>query len=118
MSEVVKYVRLQGFANLSLDDAGRLTLMMCEPDGTPLSGTERIFFSNIPDAPKPGTKPVKFHPPIKFLNVDLLAQFNKADFTRYQPLWNKIQPQLTWDSAIIPDESNMELMNPTGPPKP
>lgn len=118
MDEIVKYVRLQGYAHLGLAEDGRLTLMMCGPDGVPLSDIERIFFSNIPNTPKPDTKPVEFHPPIKFLGIDLLAQFNKADFDRYQPLWTKIQPNLTWGNALIPDTSNMEHMNPTGPPKP
>lgn len=119
MDEEVKYVRLRGFGQIGFDEEGRLTLTMCDPDGQPLAGVERVFFSHIPGQRRSlpdGTSVI--NPPIKFLDIDLLAQFNQQDFNRYQPLWSKIQPGLTWQNALVPTPLTMPNMNPTGPPKP
>lgn len=126
-TETVKYVRLQGNANLGIADDGRLTLHMCQPERVPLPGVEPIFFSFIPGTAKgsvpsdqetPKTPASDTNPPLRFLNIDMLVQFNKKDFDRYQPLWDKIQPELTWDNAWEPTPETMPNMNPTGPPRP
>lgn len=105
---------------------GRLTLSICGQDGIPFPGTEPIFFAIpgttlgiVPDDPEdPQIPSPPLNPPIFFLYIELLAQFNEEDFNRYQPLWDIIDPKLTWDNALIPTLENMPNMNPTGPPKP
>lgn len=125
MSYPLKYVRLQGYAHIGVAADGRLTLRMCDNSGMPYPGIEPIVFSFIPgtkkdEAPRVTEKPARIslsvNPPIRFLNIDMYAQFSEADFKRYQPLWDIIAPQLTWASAELPAPDTMEHMNPTGPP--
>ncbi|WP_031529315.1 hypothetical protein [Dyadobacter crusticola] len=125
MSYPVKYVRLKGFAHIGVAVDGRLTLIMCDKKGNAYPGIEPIFFSFIPGKEQgtvppsqesPSQIPPPVNPPIKFLNIDMYAQFNEEDFKRYQPLWNIITPQLTWASAELPAPDTMDKMNPTGPP--
>ncbi len=124
MAGTVKYVRLQGYVQLGVADDGRLTLIMCDKEGKPYAGTEPIFFSWIPGAngktaeqPDPAANG-KANSPVRFLNMDMYAEFNEADFNRYKPLWNIVQPSLTWQNALVPNPITMPHMNPTGPPKP
>jgi hypothetical protein len=112
----VKYVRLQGYAQIGVADDGRLTLLMCSNDGKPHPGIQPIVFSHLPESERAsfgqGTPP----PPIRFLKIDLLAEFNQQDFERYLPLWGIIEPGLTWETALDPTPETMPHMNPTGPP--
>lgn len=125
----VKYVRLKGYAHIGVAVDGRLTLNMCDEKGKPYqaAGLRPIFFSHIPGTPEhsvpkypenPEVVPPPLNPPIKFLFIEMLAQFSEDDFKKYQPLWDIIEPTLTWDTALDPTQYNMQDMNPTGPPKP
>lgn len=127
MPDILKYVALEGKAQINVDQDGQLILFMCDSKGNPFPNIEPIFFSSIPknavgSKPEgPGTSEViipQLDPPIKFLFISLLAQFNEEHFHRYQPLWDIIDPTLTWDTALIPTPETMPTMNPTGPPKP
>ncbi|KQS33870.1 hypothetical protein [Dyadobacter sp. Leaf189] len=127
MSYPLKYVRLQGYAHIGVAVDGRLALRMCDNLGTPYPGIESIVFSFIPGTKKDEAPPfpdnpprvsLPVNPPIKFLNIDMYAQFSEADFKRYQPLWDIITPQLTWAQAELPAPDTMDHMNPTGPPTP
>ncbi|MCF0051625.1 hypothetical protein MUK70_15130 [Dyadobacter chenwenxiniae] len=127
VTETVKYVRLRGYAHIGVAVDGRLTLSMCDPMGKPYPVKRPIFFSFIPGTPEgwtpsfpenPPVVPPPVNPPIRFLKIDMYAQFTEDQFKLYDDLWKIIDPDLTWETAELPTPETMDDMNPTGPPRP
>lgn len=127
MADELKYVLLKGRALLGIAGDGRLTITMCNAAGVPYPDIDPIIFSNIPGKkaePNPDYPPATgpdgtlINPPIKFLEMKMLARFSKSDFTHYKSLWPHLDDLLTWETAIDipPHGASVADMNPTGPP--
>ena len=107
---LTKYVHLRGRADIRIAaDGKKIALYLYDPltEENIINADNPFVFTHVPS---------EGHP-LKFLSVNIIAEFSKASYDIHEATLKKIYPEITWEIAEEPTEETMDDMNSTDPPK-
>ncbi|AUD05137.1 hypothetical protein [Spirosoma pollinicola] len=100
--EDFKYLTFTGYAEISVNADGRLTIVLFDEKRTPINAENPLVISEQP---------------LKLVNMELLAAFTKDSFDLNKETILKMDPAINeLEKAEVPTRKEMPDMNPIHPP--